>query len=108
MTDAEAAQVNIDCPACGSEVPKPVHRGNLETVVHHRGKNHAPCRFLVSVDPMGDDHRFRVLRRTERFEEVQPEMWPPHAERVRRAALASLVTRGQEPITWPEDVEAVS
>lgn len=106
MTDAEAAQVKIDCPRCGGSVPEPVHRGNLETVVHRRGKSHAPCRFIVSVDPTGEDHRFRVLSTTERFEEVQPEMWQPHSERVRRAALADLFTRRQGPIAWPETVEA--
>lgn len=106
MADATSCQVQIDCPRCGGRIIRPVHRGNLENVVHHRGPDHGPCRFIVSVDPTGDDHRFRVLDRTETFEEVQPTLWPAHAARNQRAILARALAETADQVDWPEEAMA--
>lgn len=71
----------------------PFYRGSLEARVHNSGAGHGSCRFMVSVDPTGEDHVFRVLERTESFEAVDREMWENHLQRVRDAALADCLTR---------------
>lgn len=96
VNGASGPQLKLDCPKCGGEVPIPFHRGNLESRKHYRGGRERDCRFMVSVDPIGDDHRFRLLERTERFEEVWTEMWEAHRERVKAAIFAECLAQTKE------------
>lgn len=102
---ADAGVVYLDCPVCGHKVLEPFVRGSLQFHTHFRrgGGNAQRCRFIVDVAPSGDDHRFHVLQRGERAEDVLPEL-AASPERIRRllslahlAVLSHLPTEGSLP-----------
>lgn len=80
---------DLECPNCGGECPDPFIRGQVHTYVHKRGSGHPACRFIVDVDPIGDDHRFVVLEPKQRFEDVLPSLLesPDRAKRELRTTF---------------------
>lgn len=89
MTPRE--RVYLDCPDCGNRYPKPLFRGQVHTRACR--SDHGGCRkYVICVDPAGEDHWFEPVGADESYESVSDRIAPRHRQRLERAVLLKVAS----------------